>query len=408
MMQDRIRLLEFVTGFQVGGTERQFVLLGERLDRGSFDLSMACLNRCGEFLGPVEELGVPLDHYRISSLGSWGAMSERARLASNLRRQDIDILHSYGFYPNFFAIPPAWLARVPVIVASIRDTGEWTTPAQNRAQSLVCRLADHVLVNAAAVVDRLEREGYDRSRISVIENGVDLSRFPLHRDRGALRHELGVAAGAPLVAVLARMHSNTYGVDLKGIRYFLEAAAILSRRFQEARFLIVGDGPLRAEMERYALRLGLGNRVVFMGFRLDIPEILSEVSVAVSPSLAEAISNSVIESMAAGVPVVATRVGGTPEAVQDGVTGILVPPRDSDALARAIGRLLEDRDLAVRFGRSGRRRVEDRFSTERMVRATERLYGSLIEKARKRSGLRWWRRWNRRPGAAAPRAASLP
>jgi glycosyltransferase involved in cell wall biosynthesis len=408
MMQNRIRLLEFITGFQVGGTERQFVLLGKHLDRANFDLSMACLNRCGEFLKPIEELEVPLDHYRIRSLASWRAIVERARLASSLRLHDIDILHSYGYYPNLFAIPAAWAARVPVIVASIRDTGEWTTPAQKRAQALVCRLADHVLVNARAVLDRLVKEGYDRGRISVIENGVDLSRFSGHPRRGALRAELGLDPGAPLVAVLARMHNSIYGTDLKGIRYFLDAAAGLSRRFGAARFLVLGDGPLRAELERYAAGLGLGDRVLFMGFRLDVAEILSEIDVAVSPSLAEAISNSVIEAMAAGLPVVGTRVGGTPEAVEDGVTGLLVPPRDSEALARCIGLLLEDRDLASRLGRAGRRRIEERFSTERMVRATERVYGSLIEEARRRSSPGWPRRWARRPAGTAPRTASQP
>jgi len=161
-------------------------------------------------------------------------------------------------------------------------------------------------------------------------------------------------------------------------------------------------------MERYAADLGLGDRVIFMGFRLDVAEILPEIDVAVSPSLAEAISNSVIEAMAAGLPVVGTRVGGTPEAVEDGVTGLLVPPRDPEALARCIGLLLEDRNLASRLGRAGRRRIEERFSTERMVRATERVYGSLIEKARRRSSLGWPRRWARRPAGTAPRTASQP
>ena len=235
-----------------------------------------------------------------------------------------------------------------------------------------------------------------------------LTWFSAPRDRGALHRELGFPAEAPLVAVLARMHRSIHGVDLKGIRYFLDAARDVAQRVPDARFLVVGDGPLRAELERYALSLGLGQRVVFMGFRLDVPEILAEVAVAVSPSLAEAISNSVIEAMAAGVPVVGTRVGGTPEAVEDGETGILVPPRDAGALARSIVTLLEDRALASRLGLAGRRRIETQFSTERMVRATERLYASLIERARRRQSVRWSRRWARRPGAPAPRTISLP
>ena len=408
MTPEKIRLLQFVTSFQIGGTERQVVLLGRNLDRQSFDLHLACLNRSGPFRDGVEGLGIPLVDYPIPSLHSFEAVRKCARFASYVRRHEIEIVHTYGLYPNLFAIPPARLARAPVIVSSIRDTGEWLTPMQKRVQRVVCRLADHVLVNAKAVVGRLVAEGYDAGRITVIENGVDLSRFAGRGDRGALRRELGLAPGTPLVAVICRMHNNLEGVDLKGVRFFLEAAAILARRFESVRFLIVGDGPQRGDMERLAMDLGLQNRVVFTGFRLDIPEILSEISVAVSPSLAEAISNSVVEAMAAGVPVVATRVGGNPEAIEDGQSGIIVPARDAEALARPIARLLEDPALASRMGEAARRRVAERFSMESMINATERVYRSLAEEARSRAGRRNTPRRQRSfPASQDPRTISM-
>jgi glycosyltransferase involved in cell wall biosynthesis len=141
----------------------------------------------------------------------------------------------------------------------------------------------------------------------------------------------------------------------------------------------------RMELEGHIRRLGLEGRVLFTGFRLDVPDLLSEVTVSVLPSLSEGLSNTILESMAAAVPVVATRIGGTPEAVEDGVSGLLVPPRDSAALARAIRRILEDRELAARLGQAARRRVVDRFSMERMVGETERLYVSLLAQARRRT-----------------------
>lgn len=179
-----------------------------------------------------------------------------------------------------------------------------------------------------------------------------------------------------MIGVVARLNR------LKGIEYFLQAAAAMGKRSYDARFLIVGDGQHKQELEQLAIQLGLGKRVVFTGFRLDVPEVLSALTISVLPSLSEGLSNSLLESMAAGVPVVATNVGGNPEAVEDGVTGIIVPPRDAHALARAMALLLENPDLGSEFGEAGRRRVTQRFSLAQMVRETESLYLRLLERKR--------------------------
>jgi len=142
------------------------------------------------------------------------------------------------------------------------------------------------------------------------------------------------------------------------------------------------DTAYRGELERYAARLGLGGRVVFTGVRQDVPAVLAEAAVSALPSLSEGLSNVLLESMAGGVPVVATAVGGNPEVIEDGVTGLLVPPRDAGALARGICLLLEDRVLAARLGRAGRQRVAQHFSLARMVGENERLYVRLLEQAK--------------------------
>jgi glycosyltransferase involved in cell wall biosynthesis len=144
-------------------------------------------------------------------------------------------------------------------------------------------------------------------------------------------------------------------------------------------FLVVGDGGSKPELEEHARRLGLERRIVFTGFRSDIPDLLSEAAISVLPSLSEGTSNTLLESMAAGIPVVATRVGGNPEVVEDGVSGLLVPPRDSAALAAAMARLLEDPDLALRLGRAGMRRVSELFSIDGSVHQTEHLYQRLVD-----------------------------
>ena len=373
----KIRLLKFVTVFAVGGTERQVVTLAEGLDRSRFDLHLACFKRSGELLKQVTVAPPRIVEYQIGKLYDQRSIQERLRFARYARSHRIQIVHTYSFYANVFAIPAARLGHVPVVVASIRDTGAYVTPMQRRVQRAVCRLADQVVANADAVKHWLVDEGYDERRITVIRNGIDAARFGKKTTPGRLHQQLGLPPGAPLIAVLSRVS------PIKGLEYFLEAAAVVGAKVPEARFLIVGkadtqDAGYQRRLEAYADRLDLGRRVVFTGLRMDVPEVLDDVSISVLPSLSEGLSNVLLESMAAGVPVVATSVGGNPEVVEDGVTGFIVPPRDAAGLARAILAMREDRELATRMGRAGRARVVERFSIDDMVRQTEQLYASLL------------------------------
>ena len=319
----------------------------------------------------------------MSTFRSVQAIAQQAKLARQISRRGIQIVHAYNFYGNVFALPPARLVA-RVVIASIRDRAPYLTAMQKRVQRYACQLADCVLVNADAVKDWLIGEGYDPSNIVVIRNGVDMTRFDRPPVGDRLRHELAIAADAPLVTVVSRL------TRLKGLENFLEAAAELKPRYPDARFLIVGetspqDQPYLKELTDLAARLGVADRVIFTGRRSDVPAVLGAATVAVMPSLNEALSNVLLESMAAGAPVVATRVGGTPEALTDGETGLLVPPGDSGAIVAAVARLLDDRELATRLGRAARRLIETKFSVDDMVRSTEQLYLDLL--ARKQGGV---------------------
>ena len=233
--------------------------------------------------------------------------------------------------------------------------------------------------------------GVDIDKVCVIPNGVDLSRFDDRPDPNRLRTELGLPAATPLVGSVGRISK------VKGLEHFLEAAAMLAPRFPDARFLVVGQA--NADEHEYenllkvrADQLGLTGRVIFTGLRSDVPAVMASLTVSVMPSLNEALSNSLLESMAAGVPLVATRVGGTTEAVVDGVSGLLVEAGDSEALADSIARLLDDPPLARRLGRAARNTIEEQFSIERMVQATKALYQDLL--ARKHSHVPFWSRRN--------------
>lgn len=375
MRSDRLSVLQFVTVFGIGGTERQVLNLIQGLDTTRFDSEVACLKRWGGLLPEMEATGIPITEYKTTSLYNHVAIWNQMKFLKHLRKRNIEIVHTYGFYSNVFALPPARLAGTAAVLASIRDTGEHLTPMQRRTEKLFCRMADCIVTNAEAVRTRLTNEGYDPEKIVVIHNGIELTRYARKPAELGLHRELGVPSNTPLVAVFARLN------ELKGIEYFLRAAAGLIHRFKNVRFLIVGDGALRVELEKYAAQLGLTKHVVFLGFRLDVPKLLSEISVSVLPTLSEGLSNSLLEAMAASVPVVATSVGGNPEVVQGGVTGLLVPPRDAEALARAIGQFLEQPSLGRRFGLAGRERVSKRFALEQMTRATERLYEDLTARS---------------------------
>jgi len=370
------RILKVVPTLMCGGTENQFMALSRGLDPGRFDLEFACLRRWGPFVQELADRHIPLAEYRVPSFRSLRAFTQQARLVRHIARRRIQIVHAYNFYGNVFAVPPARLAA-PVVIASIRDCAPYLTPMQRRVQRYACQLADCVLVNAEAVKDWLIGEGYDRSKIVVIRNGVDLARFTEPADPARIRADLGLPPKAPLVVIVSRL------TRLKGLEQVLEAAAIVARRHPDARFLIVGEtAPNEVAyldvLKRLATAHGPGDRVIFTGLRADVPAVLSAADVSVMPSLNEALSNVLLESMAAGAPTVATRVGGTPEALIDGRTGLLVAPGDARALAGAISRLLDDRGLAAALGQAARRSIRDDFSVERMVMATEQLYMDLL------------------------------
>jgi glycosyltransferase involved in cell wall biosynthesis len=372
------RVLNVVPTLMCGGTENQFMALARKLDRTRFDVEFACLRRWGGFVDELVERDIPLTEYPVPTFRSIRAFAQQARLARHIVRRNVQIVHAYNFYGNVFATPPARLVA-PVTIASIRDRAPYLTAMQKRVQRCACQFADCILVNADAVKEWLIGERYDASKIAVIRNGVDLSRFDDAPPPVQLRRELGLPENTPLVGVISRL------TRLKGLEHFLEAAAMVRSRIPNVRFLIVGetspmDRGYLPELQQYAERCGVGREVIFTGLRRDVPAVLSSLNVSVMPSLNEALSNVVLESMAAGAPTVATCVGGTPEAIVDGVTGVLVPPASSSALADAIVHLLNDTNLAGHLGRAARARVVDHFSVGRMVRSTEDLYIELLER----------------------------
>ncbi len=354
---------------ETGGSERQFAALARSLDRAQFDVNLGCIMREGAFLtglGEIAEFGLGGSLYGLESHRT------RWRLSRHLKSHQIEVAHAFDFYTNLTLIPAARWARVPVVIGSQRQMGDLLTWKQERVQAAALRWCDAVVCNSHAAAERLRDLGLLEDKLVVIRNGLPAEAFvdtppAWPRTEGTLR-----------VGMIARMNTRAKNHEL-----FLGAAARLRPRFPRVQFVLVGDGPFRAEFERRAQELGLGESVLFTGERRDIPAVMASLDVSVLPSGSESLSNVILESMAAGVVVVATRVGGNGEVVQQG-RGILVPPGDEEALTAAIERLLRDAAMRRSLAENARKFARENFTLERMTRQHEELYAELA--ACKQSG----------------------
>jgi glycosyltransferase involved in cell wall biosynthesis len=305
----------------------------------------------------------------VASLRHPGTLVRAWRFARFLQRERIDVLQAYFPDSTYFGVPAAWLAGVPRIVRTRNNLGYWMTPWHRRLGRLCNRVADVLVVNCEAARQAvLSDEGLPAERVIVLENGVDLSRFRWN--------EFGNQTAARRVGVVANLR------PVKGLDNFVRAASVLAAAHPDVTFHIAGEGPLRPDLKRLVTECGLGERIVLEGLLADVPGFLAGLDLAVLPSRSEGMSNALLEYMAAGKAIVATSVGGNPRLIDDGVHGLLVPPDDPSALTAAIGRLLSDADLAVQLGQAARRRVEERYSREAMVRRFEMFYLCLMGKIR--------------------------
>jgi L-malate glycosyltransferase len=357
-------LFLMTNSFETGGSERQFAALAQSFDASSFRLRIGCITKRGDFLETLDNvMEFPLG----GNLYGVRSMQTRLRLARYLRRSDIAVAHAFDFYTNLVLIPAARLARVPVVIGSQRQLGDLLSPAKSRAQLAVLRWCDRVVCNSGAAARGLMEQGLPEGKIVVIGNGLAPSAFApavpaLDRSSSVFR-----------VGMIARMNTPS-----KNHRAFLHAAARVRRKFPQTEFILAGDGPLRPELEAEARTLGLGAQVHFLGDRRDIPAILASMNVSVLPSASESLSNAILESMAAGVPVVASSVGGNPELLATD-RGILVSPGDAEALASAIECLLQNPAMRAEFARNSRRFVESNFTVAMMRKRHEDLYAELLE-----------------------------
>jgi glycosyltransferase involved in cell wall biosynthesis len=330
----------FTDSFMHGGTERQFVQFACSLDRSRYDVLLGCLRREGPFLAKVEAAGIPLFEFPINSLYNFHAARMFFRLAGFLRRNKINILHTFDFYTGVFAVPAGRFAGIPVVLASRREIAGLRGRGQSWAIRFACELATGIVANSQAASQHLVGLGAaGRKKVEVLPNCINLQEFKPRLPVTEVRRQLGIPERAPLLGALGNLRPE------KDLGTFLHAARRIRTQLADARFLLIGDGPERGRLEQLTADLGLSDAAHFLGDRKDIPDLLAALDLLIVSSKTESFPNVILEAMAVGRPVVATRVGGTPEVIEDGRTGFLVPPGNSDALAERAVSLLRNPSL---------------------------------------------------------------
>lgn len=370
-------VLQLIDSFNQGGSELQATQLTRLLcESGTFAVHLATLNPNGPLKASVESLNLPdIPAFPLTSFYDLNAVKQLRALSKYLRKHKIRVIHTHDFYTNVFGMTAGVLARVPVRIASMRETAGMRTNAQRQLQRIAYKLASHVVGNSKAVRDRLIEDGVAADKITVLYNGLDLERLATKLSREEVLNHFALKDNQ-FVTIVANMRH-----DVKDYPMFLRAAAKIAESVPDANFLLAGEGELTESLQALAAELGISERTHFLGRCEQVAELLSISSVCVLSSKAEGFSNSILEYMAAGCPVVATDVGGAKEAIVEGETGYLVKSGDDETMAARVVELLVDQEKNRRFGEAGRSVVEHKFSTEAQLRNVESLYNQLCVSA---------------------------
>lgn len=367
-MSERIIIMHVVHSLDIGGLENGVVNLINNLNHELFEHKLCCIKRSGPLAERISRPGIEIIEMRS---GEGNQLTLPFRLARLFREKRPDIVHTRN-WGTVDAIIGAKLAGTRTIIHGEHGREYHDIEGKNARRNLIRRMLSYLVDRYIVVSDELklwliEKVGVPARKVTKIVNGVDVEKFN-DRDKRAARRRFGYGDGLKIIGTVGRLD------PVKGQRYLIAAFAELQRRHPNALLLIVGDGPCRSELETLAGSLSIGHKILFTGERQDIPDLLKAMDLFVLPSLAEGISNTILEAMATGLPVVATRVGGNPELVADGLTGLLVPKGDSGALASAIAQYLLSPDLMKRHGTAARERAISRFALSGMIDAYQKLY----------------------------------
>jgi L-malate glycosyltransferase len=371
-------VLFLIDSFEQGGSERQALqLLTQLHESGRVNVRLACLQDRGSLKTEAERLGIGEIHeYPLTSFYDLTFARQLRRFVRYVKENEIDVVHTHCFYTNIFGMTGAFLARVPGRLTSKGETDGFRTPMQKRVERTSFRMAHRVIANCLVVQDMLIREGVDPKRIVQHYNGLDLDRMKVaanvSRDEALALFNL--PGGKRFMTIVANLRN-----PVKDHPMLLRAAARVRAAVPDAAFIIAGEGELMPSLQTLAGELGIAEDVHFIGRCDEVAMLLRASSVGVLSSKAEGFANAILEYMAAGLPVVATDVGGVREAIVEGETGFIVPSGDDRQMAARIIQTLSDDANARAMGARGKVIVE-KFSSENHLRNTIELYEELLAK----------------------------
>jgi len=363
-----LRVMYVVWSLGLGGAEQVVIRLAAGLDRRRFQPVICCLDEPGPFAAQAQQQGI-----EVLALQKRGPFDVRVvpRLIRVMRQRQIQVVHTHLWGANLWGRFAARLAGVPAIIVTEHNVDAWKRWYHLVLDRLLASWATHLVAVSQQVRAFYDSHGVGRHRWQVISNGIDAQALPA-KGRGHAYHKLGIRPDERVVGLIGRL------VPAKAPQVFLEAFARAQRELPMLRGLIVGDGPLRAQLEEQVRQLGIAERVVFTGVRHDVPDLLVGMDALVFSSEREGLSMAMLEAMAVGVPVIATRVGGTPELIEDGVTGMQVPVGDSQAIADRVVELLCDPARAEAIRCAAHQHVERHFSLKAMIETHEALYEQTL------------------------------
>ena len=374
-MVQRIHVHHVVLSLQPGGLENGVVNVINRLNPERFQSSLCCLMYAGEFAGRLDPSRVAI--HEMGHVGGNNLMLP-LRLARLFLKIRPDIVHTRNVESFYYAFIGAKLARVNSIIHSEHGRTFNDRPLRHYVQRRFSRHIDSIFaVTHQLKGDLVERIGLPASAIRVLHNGVDLAKFAAH-DRDETRHNLGFKDNDFVVGSVGRLAAvKNYPILLR---------TVAAMRHENVRVVLVGDGPERDALEGLAASLGIAARTTFLGHREDVPQLIGAMDTFVLPSLSEGMSNTLLEAMAIGVPVVASSVGGNPEIIDDARVGALFESDNAAALLEKLGKFHSNAELRTRIGLAGRQRVLANFSIDAMISRYENLYEEVAAMAT-------WKSW---------------
>ncbi len=370
-----IRIMHITNDMEIGGVQGKIVSLLKNLKRDDMQFYVATVAASGPLSRQLKDVGVQARYFPCIGRAlflRWINLYQVWKLSRWIKELNIDIVRTHLFIGGFIGRIAALLVRAPIIIHTEHNTYIWKRFYHIWIDKFLARFTK-IIVSVSKEVKRftIKQERIDEEKFVTIYNGIDLADFNIN-EKGNFKEELKIPRDAVLVGSIGRL------VSQKGFEYFLVAAKGVLKIIPYAYFIIIGDGPLRYRLKKVVESLGISSKVILTGYRRDIPRILRSLDIFVLSSLIEGLPNALMEAMACERPVIATKVGGVPELISQDENGLLVYPRDSQALCGAIVSLIKDRDKAGMLGEAAKRLITEKFGIDNMAKETEKLYRKII------------------------------